>query len=402
MPRASLAEYLIHSGDVLELTVAGAPELQKRSLVGIDGFTSFPLLGRVHVEGESVADALSAIRQTLPNKQFQRIAPDGHEYPVIVSGDEIDLAIAEYRPVYVNGDVSRPGEVPFRPGLTVRKAIALSGGFDIMRLRMNNPFLEQADLRADYETQWVEFAKEKAHIARVQAELSGAPKLGANNFGTIPLRQTTLRRIMDNEIALFDVHSVDYTNQKQYLSELIDQASHRIAVLTDQHASEQAGTKVDSEDLGRLQDALKRGMVPITRVVEAKRMLLFSSTRVLQTAAELTRAVRDQDDSKRALQRLDTDRRSQLTSELLAAQVNLSEIQARLQSLGSKLVYTDMVRSQLTNDTDGKPRLTIVRKIGMAIRKLDADEDTNLVPGDVIEVKLATEVAPRALTQAQH
>lgn len=402
LPQRSWAEYLIHSGDVLELTVAGAPELQKRSLVSVDGYVSFPLLGRVHVGGETVADALSTVRKTLPNKAFQRVAPDGHEYPVIVSGDEIDLAIAEYRPVYVNGDVSRPGELPFRPGLTVRKAIALSGGFDVMHLRMNNPFLEQADLRGQYETQWVEFAREKAHIARLQAELAGEAKLDPKDLKDAPIGQSTLRKLIDNETALFDVHMADYSNQKRYLSGIIDQASNRIAVLTDQQSKEEAGTKVDSDDLDRLQGALKRGMVPMTRVVEGKRMLLYSSTRALQTAAQLTQAVRDQADSKRDLQRLDTDRNSQLTSELQAAEVNVAEIQSRLRSLGSKLVYTDMVRSQLVNGGDGKPRLSIIRKTDDATQKLEADEDTNLAPGDVVEVKLAAELVPGALTQAQH
>ena len=93
-------------------------------------------------------------------------------------------------------------------------------------------------------------------------------------------------------------------------------------------------------------------------------------------------------------QRLDTDRNANLTSELQAAQVNLAEIQTRLQTLGSKLVYTDMVRSQLVNDTDNKPRLTIVRKSGGVVQKLNVDEDATLAPGDVIEVKLAIDTPP--------
>jgi polysaccharide export outer membrane protein len=42
----------------------------------------------------------------------------------------------EQRPVYLNGDVSRPGEQRYRLGLTVRQAIALAGGYHIMRFRM--------------------------------------------------------------------------------------------------------------------------------------------------------------------------------------------------------------------------------------------------------------------------
>ena len=50
--------------------------------------------------------------------------------------------MAEYRPVYINGDVSKPGEYPYRPATTARQLVAVAGGYDIMRIRMNNPYLE--------------------------------------------------------------------------------------------------------------------------------------------------------------------------------------------------------------------------------------------------------------------
>ena len=53
----------------------------------------------------------------------------------------------------------------------MRQAIALAGGYDIMRFRMNNPFLEQADLQSEYRALWTEFAKEQAPFARLQASL---------------------------------------------------------------------------------------------------------------------------------------------------------------------------------------------------------------------------------------
>ena len=46
--------------------------------------------------------------------------------------------------------------------MTVRQAIALSGGYDILRMRMENPILLSADLRGEYESLWTDFAKEGA------------------------------------------------------------------------------------------------------------------------------------------------------------------------------------------------------------------------------------------------
>ena len=39
------------------------------------------------------------------------------------------MTIEEYRNFFVNGMVEKPGGYPFAPGLTVRKAISIAGGF---------------------------------------------------------------------------------------------------------------------------------------------------------------------------------------------------------------------------------------------------------------------------------
>jgi protein involved in polysaccharide export with SLBB domain len=39
------------------------------------------------------------------------------------------VSIDEYRNFFVNGQVEKPGGYPYSPGLTVRKAISIAGGF---------------------------------------------------------------------------------------------------------------------------------------------------------------------------------------------------------------------------------------------------------------------------------
>ena len=41
----------------------------------------------------------------------------------------VTVAVTEYRLVYVNGEVNRPGGYSYRNGLTVHKAVILAGGF---------------------------------------------------------------------------------------------------------------------------------------------------------------------------------------------------------------------------------------------------------------------------------
>ena len=42
---------------------------------------------------------------------------------------QVTVSIDEYRNFFVNGMVEKPGGYAFSPGLTVRKAISLAGGF---------------------------------------------------------------------------------------------------------------------------------------------------------------------------------------------------------------------------------------------------------------------------------
>ena len=42
---------------------------------------------------------------------------------------KVSIDMMEYRQFYVNGEVEDAGGFPYQPGLTVRKAISLAGGF---------------------------------------------------------------------------------------------------------------------------------------------------------------------------------------------------------------------------------------------------------------------------------
>ena len=40
---------------------------------------------------------------------------------------DVRVAVVQYRPVYVTGQVNRPGAYPYTAGLTVEKTLALAG-----------------------------------------------------------------------------------------------------------------------------------------------------------------------------------------------------------------------------------------------------------------------------------
>ena len=41
----------------------------------------------------------------------------------------VSVEVTEYRPVYILGEVSKPGQYPYQNGMTVLSAVAIAGGF---------------------------------------------------------------------------------------------------------------------------------------------------------------------------------------------------------------------------------------------------------------------------------
>ena len=97
---------------------------------------------------------------------------------------------------------------------------------------------------------------------------------------------------------------------------------------------------------------------------------------------------KQQDELTRKLEKLDHQRRLDLLRELQDTSVKLNEIREKLQSVGEKLQYTAMVRSQLVQGTGSRPDIAIIRKGEKGPERIVASEDTELQPGDAVEVTL--------------
>ncbi|HEY6258736.1 MAG TPA: polysaccharide biosynthesis/export family protein [Xanthobacteraceae bacterium] len=380
------AEYHLDVGDVIEISVARAPELQRRVSIGLDGSISFPLLGTVALAGLAPAQAQAKIKAALANKIFQIRTSDGRNNDVVIAPDEVTATVAEYRPIYVNGDVSKPGEYPYRLLMTARQAVALSGGYDTVRFRMSNPVLDLADLKSEYQSHWIEFAKERAHVWRLKAELGDANNSDQKLLADAPLPPSQLAEIVRLETENLGARQADHQRQKEFLQRAIKQGSDQIDALSEQQQREEQGVQADAQELQKDLDLLSKGTLISPRVTDARRAVLLSSTRKLQTVVQLMQLRKQQDEVKRKLEQLDDQRRIELLGELQEAGVKLGELRAKLQGIEEKVRYTSVLKSQLAQGASSGPEIAIIRKSEKGLLRLDAIEETELQPGDVVEV----------------
>jgi polysaccharide biosynthesis/export protein len=388
------AEYLLNVGDVLEVAAAGVPELRSRAPVQMDGSISLPLVGRLPVAGLSLPEIQAKVGAALASKVFRQRGPDGREVAVVIDAHEVTATVVEYRPIYINGDVSKPGHYPYLPSTTARQLMAVAGGYDIMRVRMNNPYLESADLRAEYGSLWTEFAKDQARLWRIKTELGEATQISPSAATDVPIARSAISEIFNAETEYLKTKQNDYRLEKAFLERGVRQGDDEVRVLSEQQKREEEGFQSDLEELQRAQEMFAKGTLTSPRVTDARRAVLLSSTRKLQTSAQLMQVKKQQDELARRLTKLDDQRRLDLFRELQETSLRLSQIRERLQSVGEKIQYTAMVRSQLARGTDSRPDITIIRKGKNGPEQIVANEDTELQPGDTVEVSLRYQDMP--------
>lgn len=110
-----LSDYRLGSGDVIKIAVYEEPDLGLEVKLSDAGTVSYPFLGELEVAGLTVGQLETRITTGLRGDYL--IEPN------------VTVSVAEYRPFYIHGEVENPGGFAFLPGLTLRKAIALAGGF---------------------------------------------------------------------------------------------------------------------------------------------------------------------------------------------------------------------------------------------------------------------------------
>lgn len=110
------SEYRLGAGDTVRLIIFGEDQLTGEYRVSASGNIAVPLLGGVHAAGLTPAALQAAVAAALVHDKLLRD-------PSVVA------EVTAYRPIFVLGEVNKPGEYPYQPGMTVVTAAAVAGGF---------------------------------------------------------------------------------------------------------------------------------------------------------------------------------------------------------------------------------------------------------------------------------
>jgi polysaccharide export outer membrane protein len=116
LPSAAPGAYQLGAGDVVRLITVGDDTLTGEFRVSDNGTIALPMLGAVRAAGLT-PDAL-AVRVTAALVKAN-----------LYTAPSVSVEVTAYRPIFVLGEVAKPGQYPYQPGMTVVTAAAVAGGF---------------------------------------------------------------------------------------------------------------------------------------------------------------------------------------------------------------------------------------------------------------------------------
>ena len=114
-PLASTA-YRLGPGDQVRVITFGEDALSEIFRVNDAGNLALPLLGTVQARDLTTDELGTRLAELLKTRNLMR-------------NPSVSVEVTEYRPAYVLGEVNKPGQFFYQPGMRVLSAIAIAGGF---------------------------------------------------------------------------------------------------------------------------------------------------------------------------------------------------------------------------------------------------------------------------------
>ncbi len=108
--------YHVGTGDELRVTVFGLDAMANTYRVDDSGAIALPMLDPIKVAGKTIREVEGAIADKIRERQ-------------LVIDPKVSAQIQTYRPFFIAGEVQRPGQYPYVPGMSLMTAVSVAGGF---------------------------------------------------------------------------------------------------------------------------------------------------------------------------------------------------------------------------------------------------------------------------------
>lgn len=113
---ASEDDYRLGAEDKVKINVYGEADLSGEFVVDSSGVLSAPFIGQMPAKGLTLREFEAAYAKKLKDAE-------------ILLDPKVSAEVTTFRPIYVLGEVKKPGQYAYVSGMTVQKAVALAEGY---------------------------------------------------------------------------------------------------------------------------------------------------------------------------------------------------------------------------------------------------------------------------------
>jgi polysaccharide export outer membrane protein len=338
--------------------------------VDAQGEVSLPLMGRIKAEGRSIAclEAAVAVRQA---KTFS--------VPASVS-----VAFASRAPVLVTGAVRAEGAYTYTQGMTLRHLLTLAG-------RLSPENVPAADIPLLARKAELDTLKAGNHLEMLA--------LASARAGSATIAMTLVERVnfiaavgterLEIEAANLRARVEAYNREQEELTKRVEHGRARIRLLTEEKAKLERHVADKIARLKELRDLTARGIAPLSRLNADESLLTALEGAMFNVKVELLQAESKVEADVRALDAMANEHERAIAVELRDRAKEADSIEAQLASIEIQLGAQP--HRTVAASSGGTPLYTIVRTTTQGTTRSEADLDSPVLPGDLVEVETSTE-----------
>lgn len=349
-------------------------------VVGADGTLFLPFVGQIRAQGTAPGDLARAIGDRLMQRMGLGRQPD------------VAVEIAQYRPFYIVGYVTQPGEFPYRPGLTVLQALGIAGGLrthedDIPRLER-----EVIAGQGDVGLLALTTVSLLARKARLESELSGAEDVIFPAELKDRASNATVAVAMEQERRIFAVRKDAMTTQLRSLRELREFLEKELDSLEQQLIFRNKQIELIQKELAGVSALVQKGLAVAPRELSLEGTVAQMQGDKLAAETSLLRVRQEISKTDIEILNLNNQHANEVAGTLRETQSQLNEVTSKADTATQLLHETAITAPALLalreRSESAKPIFKIVRTTDTGTEELTAVETTPIEPGDTVKIEI--------------
>jgi exopolysaccharide production protein ExoF len=342
--------------------------------VGPSGSVSVPFIGDMPAIGKTTDEIAEAIGIGLQKQFGLRDRPSA------------SVELSQFRPIYLTGEVQNPGQYPFVPNLTVLKAVSLGGG--MRRADAGQRFARDfINAKGDAVVFMAERGRLLMRKARLLAEAAGKDQID------VPPELQKLPQsagLLASEDALMKSRSQRMKTQLQALADLKVLLQSEVEALAKKTDTLSRQLDLAKADRDKVESLAEKGLELASRRISAEQRasdvetnLLDTDTASLNAKQSISKANQDEDTVR-------NDWQNSLAQDLQDTDTQLETLQLKL-STSQALMQESVAQSADASNLDANGQgvnivYTIVRDENGQAKEITAEENTQVLPGDLVKV----------------